>query len=145
MLRILALIFALLGAAPALAQPAQVVQEAAQYPAASTPITASATGTTAAVAATLAAASGKRTFICGFSARANATAAVTGNLTVAGVITATMNFTQFTAPVASGIGIAEQTFYPCIPSSAVNTAIVVTAPAAGTAGISSVSAWGYQQ
>lgn len=121
-----------------------VVLAGSQYPAAATPITISATGTTAAVAATLAASATKTTYICGFAARGNATAAVTGNLTVAGTVTGTLNFTHFTAPVATGIGVTEQRFSPCIPASAVNTTIVITAPAAGTAGIASVSAWGYQ-
>ena len=132
----------LLGAA--LAQAPQVVTEASQLPAGANPITVSATGTTAATAATLAASTTRRTFICGFSARSNATAAVTGNLTIAGV-TGTMNFTHWTAPTASGLGVTEATFYPCVPSSAVNTGIVITSPAAGTAGINSVAAWGYQQ
>lgn len=136
---------ALLFIAPALAQAPQIVLESALYPAGSIPITASATGTTAATAATLAANTSRRTFICGFSARSNATAAVNGNLTIAGVVTGTMNFTHWAAAVASGVGITEQSFYPCIPSSAINTGIVITSPAAGTAGVNSVSAWGYQQ
>jgi hypothetical protein len=110
-----------------------------------TPITASATGTTAATTATLAAATTKKTYLCGFAIRANATAAATGNATVTGTVTGTMNFTQWTAPTASGIGTVEETFYPCIPSSAVNTGIAVVSAAPGTGGVVSVSAWGYQQ
>lgn len=117
----------------------------ASYPAAATPITASATGTTAATTATLAAVTGKTTYICGFSIRANATAAATGNATVTGTITATLNFTQWTAPAASGIGLVEETFSPCVPASATNTAIAVVSAAAGSGGVVSVSAWGYQQ
>jgi hypothetical protein len=114
------------------------------YPAGATPITASATGTTAATAATLAGVASKTTFISGFAIRANATAAATGNATVAGTITGTMNFTQWTAPLASGIGMIEQTFSPAIPASAVNTGIVITSAAPGSGGTVSVSAWGYQ-
>lgn len=114
-------------------------------PAASTSITASATGTTGATAATLAGVASKTTYICGFSMRSTATAAVTGNATVAGTITGTMNFTHWTGPVASAIGTTEQYFYPCIPASAVNTGIVVTSPAPGTAGVISVTAWGFQK
>jgi hypothetical protein len=109
------------------------------------PITATATGTTAATTATLAASgSGLKTYICGFSIRANATAAVTNNATLTGVVTATMNFTQWTAPNASGLGVTEMIFSPCIPSSATNTAINVVSGAPGTGGVVSVSAWGYQ-
>lgn len=115
-----------------------------QYPATATPITASATGTTAATTATLAANATKTTYICGFAIRANATAAATGNATVTGTITGTLNFTQFTAPLASGIGLVEQTFSPCVPGSAVNTGLAVISAAPGTGGVVSVSAWGYQ-
>lgn len=114
------------------------------YPAGATPITISATGTTLATAATLAGTSGKTTFLCGFNARSNATAAATGNLTVAGTITGTLNFTHWTAPLASGLGITEPMMTPCVPASAVNTGIVITSPAAGAGGTNSVSAWGYQ-
>lgn len=113
------------------------------YPATAVPITASATGTTGATTATLTNVSGHKTYICGFSIRANATAAATGNSTVTGVITGTMNFTQWTAPTASGIGVTEETFSPCIPASAVNISIAVVSAAPGTGGVVSVSAWGY--
>lgn len=109
------------------------------------PETASATGTTAATTATLATAVGKTTYICGFSIRANATAAATGNATVTGTITGTLNFTQWTAPNASGVGVTEEIFTPCIPASTTNTSIAVVSAAPGTGGVVSVSAWGYQQ
>ncbi len=116
-----------------------------QYPSGATAETASATGTTGATTATLATSSTKTTFICGFSIRANATAAATGNATVTGTITGTLNFTQWTAPLASGLGISEMIFSPCVPASAVNTAIAVVSAAPGTNGIVSVTAWGYLQ
>ena len=99
---------------------------------------------TAATTATLAGAASVTTYICGFSIRANATAAATGNATVTGVITATMNFTQWTAPLASGLGITEMIFAPCIPASAANTSIAVVSAAPGLGGVVSVSAWGYK-
>lgn len=114
-------------------------------PAGSTPIVASTTGTTAATTATLPASTiGQNTYLCGFSIRANATVAATGNATVTGLNGGTMNFTQFTAPVASGLGSVEETFTPCMQSVAANTGIAVISAAAGTAGIVSVSVWGYQ-
>jgi hypothetical protein len=110
------------------------------------PETASATGTTGATTATLAAASGKTTFICGFSIRANATAAGTGNATVTGTITGTLNFTQWSAPLATGLGITEENFSArCIPASGTNQPIAVVSAAPGTGGTVSVTAWGFQQ
>ena len=92
----------------------------------------------------MAASSGHTTYICGFAIRANATAAVTGNATVTGTITGTLNFTQWTAPLASGVGTTEETFNPCVPASAANTTISVVSAASGLGGVVSVSAWGYQ-
>jgi hypothetical protein len=114
-----------------------------QYPSGSTAETASATGTTGATTATLAAVASNYTYICGFSIRANATAAATGNATVTGTITGTLNFTQWTAPLASGLGVTEEIFTPCVPGSGTNTAIAVVSAAPGTGGVVSVSAWGY--
>lgn len=114
-----------------------------QYPAGATPVTASVTGTTAATTATLPAVASNFTFICWFSIRANATAAATGNATITGTVSGTLNFTQWTAPLASGIGLVEDRFTPCIPSSAVNTGISVVSAAPGTGGVVSVAAGGY--
>lgn len=113
------------------------------YPVGATPITASGTGTTAATTATLAGTAAKTTYICGFTINSAATAAVAGAATVTGTVTGTLNFYQ-------GVGVATapttltQTFNPPVPASAVNTAIVVTSAAAGTGGVTAVSAWGYQ-
>jgi hypothetical protein len=116
-----------------------------QFPSGSTVVTASAIGTTAATTATLAAAAGKTTYLCGFSIRANATAAATGNASVTGTVTGTLNFTQWTAALASGIGITEPPIGAgCIPASAANTGIAVISAAPGVGGTVSVSAWGYQ-
>lgn len=120
------------------------VGQSSQYPAGAVPETASATGTTAATTATLAAAVGKTTFICGFSIRANATAAATGDSTVTGTITGTLHFTQWTAPLASGIGLTEMIFPTCIPATGTNATIAVVSAAPGSGGVVSVSAWGYQ-
>jgi hypothetical protein len=118
---------------------------ASTYPTGAVPITASATGTTLATTATLAGTSGKTTYLCGLSIRANATAAATGNATVTGTITGTLNFTQWTAPLASGLGITEPNIgSQCIPASAVNTGIAVISAAPGSGGTVSVTAWGYQ-
>jgi hypothetical protein len=116
-----------------------------QYPSGAIAITASATGTTAATTATLAAAAtGHTTYICSYSVRANATAATTVQNTVTGVITATMTHQMWVAPAASGIGIDEQIFNPCVPASTTATAIAVVSGAPGSGGLVSVTATGYQ-
>lgn len=114
-------------------------------PTGSTPIQATATGTTAATTATMAADATQFNFICGYSIRANATAAATGNATLTGLATSPLNFTQWTAPNASGLGVTEQIFVPCQPSSAINTAIAVVSAAPGTGGVVSVSVWGFKK
>lgn len=116
-----------------------------QYPAGAVPITISTTGTVSATSVTLASATSVTTYLCGFSIRANATAAATGNATVTGTKTGTLNFTQWTAPLASGLGVVEPNLgSQCIPASAAATAIVINSAAPGTGGVVSVSAWGYQ-
>lgn len=108
-----------------------------------TPITVSATGTTNATVAALPNVAGKTTFICGFSISSTATAGLTGNATVSGP-TATLSFVE-SVGTSPAIGGAQQSFSPCIPASAANTPIMVTSVAAGTGGITTVSAWGFQQ
>lgn len=114
------------------------------FPTSSTPITISATGTTGTVAAALAAAASKTTYICGFSITSDAVAGLSGNATVAGVITGTMTYIQGVG-VAPAVVSTTQNFNPCVPSSTTNTAITVTSAAAGTGGTTAVNAWGYQQ
>lgn len=121
-----------------------LVNRASPYPSTAVPYTATAVGTTGATTATLAGASSVTTYLCGFSIRANATAAATGNATVTGGTTSPLNFTQWTAPLASGIGIAEMIFSPCLPASAANTSMAVVSAAPGTGGTVSVTAWGYK-
>lgn len=114
------------------------------YPVGAVPVSNSITGSTSAVAATLPASQWLHTYICGFSIRANAAGAQTNNSTLSGIAGGPMNFTQWTAPAASGIGLTEEIFSPCLMSSAINTAIVVTGGAAGSGGVESVAAWGFQ-
>lgn len=114
----------------------------AQYPNAATPITGNATGTTGAVVGTLAAASAKTTYICGFNVSAIGGTAAVGPITIAGLITSSMIYHM--ASTASGNTVG-QTFTPCIPASAVNTAITITTTADGTATAVDVNSWGFQQ
>lgn len=120
------------------------VDSISQYPATATPITASATGTTGATTATLAGTTGKTTYICSSSVRANATAATTVTDTITGLITATISSLLWVAPAASGVGVDEQIFSPCVPASATNTGIAVVSGAPGTGGNVTVHATGYQ-
>lgn len=144
-------VFALLAfIASALAQAPSPVQDVQQYPAGAIPISASATGTTGAIAATLAASTTKRTFICGFSyTGTNPTAATATSVTVTGVVTGTLSFGYPTLAAGATVphpGVLAQYFFPCIPSSAINTAIAVNGPALGAgATLVTAAAWGYQQ
>jgi len=115
----------------------------AGYPPGATPITGNAAGTTGAVVGTLAAASGKFTYICGFNVSAIGGTAAIGPITVAGLIGSSQVY-QLNSTAAAGQPLT-QNFFPCIPSSAVNTAITITTTADGTATAVDVNSWGYQQ
>jgi hypothetical protein len=114
----------------------------AGYPVGSTAITGNATGTTGAVVGTLAAAAAKTTYICGFNVSAIGGTAAVGPITIAGLVTASMVYQVASGAAGNTVG---QTFTPCIPSSAVNTAITITTTADGTATSVSVNSWGFQQ
>lgn len=113
-------------------------------PAGATAITASATGTTGATTATLAGTSGKTTYMCWSSVRANANAATTVTDTITGVITGTLSRSLWVAPSASGLGVDEMIYNPCVPASAQNTGIAIVSGAPGTGGVVTVNGGGYQ-
>lgn len=108
------------------------------------PITASATGTTGVTTATLPATTGLTNYLCGFSIRANANAVVSGQATVTGMVGGTMNFMQFVNINTTGMGNMDINFSVCLPASSASVAIAVNSIAAGTGGITSVTAWGWQ-
>ena len=122
-----------------------------QYPtnantATPTPETISATGTTTAFTATLAAGTGSQvTYICGAEIDAAATAGLAVAATITGTVTGTLNFVEGVSTLTNsgGGGRNVYNFNPCLPASAAATAIVIHAGAAGSGGISSISAWGY--
>lgn len=116
----------------------------AGYPAGATAITGNATGTTGAVVGTLAAASGKFTYICGFNITAAGGTATVGPVTVAGLIGSSQVYGLPVNATASQV-LITQNFFPCIQSSAVNTAITVTTTADGTASAVDVNSWGFQE
>jgi hypothetical protein len=105
-------------------------------------ITGNASGTTGAVVGTLAGVSGKTTYICGFNVSAIGGTAAVGPITIAGLITSSMVY-QLTSSL-TGVSVG-QTFTPCIPASAANTAITITTTADGTASAVNVNSWGYQR
>lgn len=112
------------------------------YPASAVSITGNAAGTTGAVVGTLAAASGKTTYVCGFNVQAIGGTAAVGPITVAG-LTGSSQVYQASSSAAGG-SVASANFNPCIPASAVDTAITVTTTADSTATAVDVNAWGYQ-
>lgn len=102
-------------------------------------VTGAGTGTTGAVTATLPAAQGKQTFLCGFAIQSiGGTAQVAP--TVTGLVGGTLTYTVLNSATVQTL---SQTFSPCVPSSAVNTGVVVTSPAAVGATAVNVNAWGY--
>lgn len=117
-------------------------QQAILFPQSSTPIGGNATGTTGAVVGTLAGVMSKTTYICGFNVSAIGGTAAVGPITVAGLITSSQVYEL--ASTASGNQLSEH-MYPCIPASAVNTAITITTTADASASAVAVNSWGYQQ
>jgi hypothetical protein len=88
---------------------------------------------------------GKTTFLCGFAMTSTGTTtAASGTGTITGTIGGTLNFAFLDPAPAAGQGRLIVPFRPCIPASAMNTAIVVTQPAGGAGTVAAVSAWGYQ-
>lgn len=114
-----------------------------QYPAGATPVQASALGGSAVTSATLATGSAVTTYLCTLSVRSNANAATTGTVVVTGPTT-TLSYAHWTAPLATGVGVTEMVYDPCVPASAANTVIAASSPAPGTVGTVSVVLTGYQ-
>jgi len=119
------------------------------YPLTATPVTGTGTGSTGAISATLSAGTTQVTYLCGFSFQgSNATAAVNSNISVTGLSGGTLNF-GYTA-LAAGAAVPQpppitHRFNPCLPSSAVNTAVVVTPPTLGAgAPLATVTVWGFR-
>jgi hypothetical protein len=108
-----------------------------------TAITGNATGAAGAVVGTLAAAASKTTFICGFNVSSVGGVASSGPVTVAGLIGSSQVY-QTPINATAGQILISQNFNPCIPASAVNTAITITTTAATAATAVDVNSWGYQ-
>lgn len=105
-----------------------------------TQIQGNATGTTGAVVGTLAAAAGITTFLCDFDVTALGTASV-GPIVIAGLLGGSKTY-QLTA---GGTIPLSKSFNPCLPASAINTAITITTTADATASAVDVNSSGYQK
>ncbi len=121
---------------------------AAGYPAGATPIGGAFSGAdTTTQAATLALASGKTTYICGFTVSGlGATGATTVAVTVATLVGSTTLTYSYVFPagatvVATSIG---KEYSPCIPASAAAAAITITVPGAAGNTATQINAWGFQ-
>ena len=144
----LALALALLACKPASAQAPFAMPGGSLQGQPVTGIAAS-SGTVAAGAATatLPAVQGRFTYICGFAITSSgSTTAIVVAPTVVGAIGGTQTYAYATV---AGVLLANAPlvvpFTPCLPSSAVNTAIVVSIPSLGAGNTNTtVSAWGYQ-
>lgn len=113
-------------------------------PNAATAIQGNATGTTGAVVGTLAAAAAKTTYLCDFDVSALGTASSIGPIIIAGLLGGSKTYQMGT--LATGTQqLLTKNFNPCLPSSAVNTAITITTTADATATAVDVNSSGYQQ
>jgi hypothetical protein len=100
-----------------------------------------ASGTTGVVTANIAATSGVTNYLCSFSVSAIGGSAAVGPITVTGLLGGTLTYQL--ASTATGITLLRN-FTPCLPASAVNTAIVITTTANGTATAVNVDLQGFQ-
>jgi hypothetical protein len=108
-------------------------------------ITGNSTGTTGAVVGTLSGAAGKVTYICGFNVQAIGGTSTVGPITIAGLLTSSQVYQTDVNSATVGKTVASANFAPCIPASALNTAITITTTADATASAVDVNAWGYRQ
>lgn len=125
-----------------------IVASAGGAPSGATQITgASGSVAAASAVATLAAATGKTTYITGFTVTAGgATAGVNVSLAITGLLGGTLTYV-YTAPTGATVPgpVLSVQFAEPLPASAVNTAIVVTLPSLGTGNLAAaVVATGFQ-
>lgn len=110
-------------------------------PLGSTALNAPASGTTGAVVSTLAAAAGVTTHICGMNLSFTGTGPI-GAITVAGLLGGSQVIQW--GETAATTKPVQLDFKPCLPASAVNTAITVTTTAAAGATAVNVNSWGFR-
>jgi hypothetical protein len=113
------------------------------YPPGGTPVTGVGAGTTGAVTGSLAATAGKTNYLCSFDISAIGGTATVGPVTLTGLLGGN-TLTYQLASTAAG-NFLSRTFSPCVPASAINTAISVVTTADGTASAVDVNLVGFQQ
>lgn len=123
------------------------VVSSSQYPANAvtttpTPLVAKGAGSTGAVTGTLTPGSTATAYVCGFNVSYVGGVAQIGPLVLSGLLGGSFTF-QLPVSTATGGNNFSQAFSPCIPASAVNTPIVMTTVADGTATAVDVNIWGY--
>lgn len=123
------------------ATPLPITNAGTQYPSGAIPVVAVGTGSTGAVTATLPANATLKTYICGIDISALGGTAAVSPITITNVNGTT--FTYQLASTASGNNFFK-TFSPCIPTSAINTAMVATTTADATATAVDINIQGYQ-
>lgn len=107
-----------------------------------TQTTAIATGTTGAVTATLAATASVTNYLCTVDVSATGGTAAIGPITITGLLGGTFTYQFFSTATGANF---QRTFTPCVPASAVNTAIAVATTADGTASAVDVNLSGFRQ
>lgn len=110
--------------------------------AAATQIQGNAQGTTGAVVGTLAGAAGQTTYLCDFDVSAIGGTAPIGPVTIAGLLGGSKIYQMSSS--AGGV-LLSKNFNPCLPASALNTAITITTTANGTATAVDVNSSGFRQ
>jgi hypothetical protein len=115
------------------------------YPFGATPAVGANAGTTGAISASIAAKASQFSYICGFVVTSNATGSTSGPVTVSNLTGSNSFIFQMNTNVTGTTAVVSQTFNPCIPGDAVNTAITVTTAANADGTGVDVSVWGYQQ
>lgn len=100
------------------------------------------TGTIGAVIGTLAASVNRTTYLCDFDVSAIGGTAAIGPIVVSGLSGGSKTYQLSSS--AAGVTLSKS-FNPCLPGSAINTAILITTTADGSASAVDVNSSGYQQ
>lgn len=97
------------------------------------------TGTTGAVTAALGAVASVTNYLCGFDV-SYVGGTASGQVTVTGLLMGTLTYNILASATP---GLLPVRFNPCVPASAVNTAITLTSPALSGASADDINLWGY--
>jgi hypothetical protein len=126
----------------------QILRAAPGVDAAQTPVSASSTGAAGAISATLTHATGKTTYLTGFTVTGSgATAASVITVTLAGCAGGTMSFVMaIPAGVTAAVQPLSVSFNPALAAATPSSDIVLSVPTLGPGNTNiAASLWGYQQ